>query len=156
MIHPDLEARSSALGGRGLFARRRIGAGTILWVFHPATTRRFEPGRDSFAHAFEDADGRLWSCIDDARLWNHSCEPTAAPCGDRDVALRDLEAGEEVTYDYGLILPAANPPLECRCGRPACRGTIGRLPAGDPRALELRERARAAAQAARDPGPLAL
>ena len=55
---------------------------------------------------------------------NHSCEPNAymrsAP-GDKVLffALRDIEAGEEITMDYrDPYHPAAG---DCRCGSPKCR-----------------------------------
>lgn len=124
MLHPALAARPSPIHGTGLFAREALPAGTILWRFSPATSRRFRPGEDPLWTAFQDPSGGLWICTDDARFWNHSCEPNAAPRNDLDVALRPLAAGEEVTYDYGLFWPAAAPPFVCACGRERCRGTI--------------------------------
>jgi hypothetical protein len=60
---------------------------------------------------------------------NHSCEPNAfarrAP-GNRMLffALRDIEAGEEITIDYiDPIHPTAE---ECRCGARACSSTKNR------------------------------
>ena len=59
-----------------------------------------------------------------ARFINHSCEPNAymrsAP-GDKVLffALRDIQAGEEITMDYrDPYHPAAG---ECRCGSAKCR-----------------------------------
>ena len=44
-------------------------------------------------------------------------------------ALRDIEPGEELNYDYGLILEGRHTAkvkkeFECRCGTPECRGTM--------------------------------
>ena len=37
------------------------------------------------------------------------------------VALRDIRAGEEITYDYGFAAEVAEP---CACGSALCRGLI--------------------------------
>lgn len=146
MLHPDLAVGPSRINGLGVLAERRIPAGTVLWVFRIDTTRRYESARDSFAHAFEDPHGALWMCVDGARYWNHSCEPNASCHGDLDLALRDIEAGEELTYDYGLIYPTAAPPFPCACGASTCRSVVRREPAGSPVCVRLRTAASAAAK----------
>lgn len=65
------------------------------------------------------------------RWINHSCDPNTEVCSlwdpDRqrmDVwwsALRDIAAGEELSYDYGLAAEVAEP---CACGSSKCRGVI--------------------------------
>jgi SET domain-containing protein len=44
-------------------------------------------------------------------------------------ALQDIQPGEELNYDYGLILEGRHTAkvkkmFECRCGSPQCRGTM--------------------------------
>jgi SET domain-containing protein len=44
-------------------------------------------------------------------------------------ALRNIEAGEELFYDYGLVIDGRHTPklkkqFECRCGARKCRGTM--------------------------------
>ncbi|MFL5575493.1 MAG: SET domain-containing protein-lysine N-methyltransferase, partial [Gemmatimonadaceae bacterium] len=44
-------------------------------------------------------------------------------------ALRTIEPGEELAYDYAFVLeerhtPAAKRRYPCRCGAASCRGTI--------------------------------
>jgi len=44
-------------------------------------------------------------------------------------ALRDIRAGEELSYDYGLIIderitPTLKKQYRCLCGAPDCRGTM--------------------------------
>jgi len=44
-------------------------------------------------------------------------------------ALTDISPGEELFYDYGLVIderytPKLKKRFECRCGTPGCRGTI--------------------------------
>lgn len=41
-------------------------------------------------------------------------------------ALRDIEPGEELTYDYNFALFNPSEGQQCRCGSSACRGVIGK------------------------------
>jgi SET domain-containing protein len=76
-----------------------------------------------------------------ARWINHSCEPNCEPVlhesksGDRRrdgiviETLRAIDAGEELTYDYGITLSVPHTPRlkkiwACRCGSAHCTGTI--------------------------------
>lgn len=58
---------------------------------------------------------------------NHSCEPNARILFHRPkihlISLRDLVAGEEVTFDYATLY---EPPflMKCLCGAKTCRGII--------------------------------
>ncbi len=63
-----------------------------------------------------------------AEFVNHSCEPNlvARVRSGRVtlVTLRRIEVGEELLLDYQLTGDV--PPVECRCGSPACRGYMNR------------------------------
>lgn len=71
----------------------------------------------------------------EARFINHSCEPNceAVTEGKRIwvYALKDIEPGEELTYDYNLTGNPDDPEEQaaytCRCGAPSCRGTMFKL-----------------------------
>ena len=55
---------------------------------------------------------------------NHSCEPNVGFLGNIVlVAMRDIDAGEELTTDYALF-DMNDESMRCRCGTPSCRGTI--------------------------------
>lgn len=55
---------------------------------------------------------------------NHSCEPNVGFGGNAViVAMRDIGAGEELTTDYALF-DDGDESMECRCGRPMCRGRV--------------------------------
>ena len=63
-----------------------------------------------------------------AMFINHSCSPN---CETDELegrvwimALRDIEPGEELTYDYKLYDGAEDDPAICSCGAPNCRGTM--------------------------------
>lgn len=59
---------------------------------------------------------------------NHSCTPNAFMQILYDhilfIALRDIEAGEEITIDYETTLHPND--KKCICGAPNCRGTINK------------------------------
>ncbi len=63
-----------------------------------------------------------------AMFINHSCDPN---CETDEIdgrvwiiAVRDIKAGEELTYDYKLYDGAEDDPAPCSCGSAMCRGTI--------------------------------
>jgi hypothetical protein len=138
------EVRQSPVHGNGVFARRAIEAGERIIEYRgehiswdeatERAARRGGPVNHTFY--FSLADGRV---IDggkrgnDARWINHACEPNCeAYEEDGRVyihALRDIDAGEELNYNYALIYderhtPALKRLFECRCGTPACSGTM--------------------------------
>lgn len=72
-----------------------------------------------------DLDGNVdWN---PARLLNHSCAPNAEAeiCGEQIwiVALRDIRAGEEITFNYNYDLEDYRE-HPCVCGAPECVGFI--------------------------------
>ena len=74
-----------------------------------------------------------------AMFINHSCEPN---CETGEVrghvwikALRDIKAGEELTYDYNLY-DGDDDEARCNCGAPECRKSMY-----SPEELKRRERA---------------
>ncbi|XP_055908017.1 histone-lysine N-methyltransferase ash1 [Eupeodes corollae] len=69
----------------------------------------------------------------DGRFVNHSCSPNCemqkwSVNGLSRMALfaaRNIEAGEEISYDYNFSLFNPSEGQECRCNTPQCRGVIG-------------------------------
>ncbi len=139
-----IEVRESPLHGLGVFAARRIRKGTRIIeyvgerVSHAEADRRYEHKDAEDAHTFLFiVDER--TVIDagaggnDARFVNHACEPNCeSVIENRRVfieALRTIEPGEELTYDYQIQREADDPPdidavFACRCGSERCRGSM--------------------------------
>ena len=125
--------RSSAIHGTGGFARRDIASGTRVIEYigerisKAESLRRCE--RDN-QYIFElddefDVDGNVpWN---PARFINHSCAPNceAELDGGRVwiVAVRDIKAGDELTFNYGYDLEDYRE-HPCCCGSRDCVGYI--------------------------------
>lgn len=136
--------RKSKVHGLGAFATRRIRKGERIIeylgerVSHAEADRRYESKDPNDNHTFLfTVDSR--TVIDagvngnDARFFNHSCDPNCeSVIENRRVfidAIRDIEPGEELTYDYQIGREPDDPPnvdeiFACRCGAPNCRGTM--------------------------------
>lgn len=66
---------------------------------------------------------------EDCLLFNHSCDPNCGFGGDEQelvVTIRDIEVGEELTYDYGMMDSENSfwTGLTCRCGSKNCPGEL--------------------------------
>jgi hypothetical protein len=56
---------------------------------------------------------------------NHSCNPNAGLSGQIGlVAMREIEPGEEVCFDYAMCDTMPYDEFECECGAANCRGVV--------------------------------
>ena len=121
----------SPIRGKGLFAAAGIEAGErILKRDDSRLVTDETPLREGEHEHHCDwiADGRVVYAQEPGRYTNHSCDPNAVVEVDEDgtrycVARRDIQAGEEVTYDY-CIDNWGDTVWECNCGSERCRRTI--------------------------------
>ena len=162
-VTPWYEVRQSRIQGRGVFAARDIPTGTriieytgerLTWA---ESDRRYDDASMNRHHTFLFIlnarivlDGAVRG--NDARFINHSCAPNCESEVDRGhiwiEALRDIAAGEELSYDYayerdGDETAADEALYVCHCGSERCRGTI-LLPATPERSHEHHAKARRA------------
>jgi uncharacterized protein len=141
---PCYRVRRSGIHGVGVFATRRIRAGTRIIeytgerVTHAEADRRYadRPASDNHTFLFSVDAGTVidgGSAGNAARYINHSCAPncTSTLVGGRIYirALRTIQSGEELHYDYRIERARSDPPdvdriYACRCVMPACRGTM--------------------------------
>jgi SET domain-containing protein len=142
--------RTSPVHGRGVFAKRKIPTGTRIIEYEGArisskeADRRHPTNPDDPFHTFFFvlSSGKVIDGDDegnDARWINHACEPNCdseeGSAGKRVyiVANRDIARGEELNYDYGLVMDdkitkTICDQYACRCGAPSCRGTMLTIP----------------------------
>jgi len=141
---PLIEVRNSPVHGRGVFAVQPIKKGTRVLeylgdrVSHEAADKRYEDHDESDNHTFLFIVDKK-TVIDagvggnDARFINHQCAGNCeSVIENRRVfidAVRDIEPGQELGYDYEIGREKDDPPnvdeiYACRCGSPQCRGTM--------------------------------
>ena len=131
-----LRVVASRIHGYGVVTTRRFSAGETVCFGDGVLYRPDDDFDDTYALILpgEDSgvgDTLFWDLVDQTRWFNHSCEPNCEVRSrwDREaqtvrawwVALRDLEIGEEITYDYAFVADVAEP---CACSAPLCRGLI--------------------------------
>lgn len=134
MIHPATELRLvSPQVGYGVFATEFLPRGTLTWVLDNLD-QRFTPARlgeldRPYAgllqrYGFQDRAGDTVLCWDLGRYVNHSCEPNSISAGadEFEVAVRDIEPGEQITDDYSEF--SKFEPFRCLCGARRCVGTV--------------------------------
>ena len=138
------EVRNSAISGKGAFAIREIAATERLIEYvgeritHQEADRRYDDDSMDEHHTFLFTVSSR-TVLDatregnEARFINHSCEPNCESEIDRGrifiFALRDIELGEELHYDYAYERSGDETDTEeaqyhCRCGTRTCRGSI--------------------------------
>ncbi|MDO9419153.1 MAG: SET domain-containing protein-lysine N-methyltransferase [Herminiimonas sp.] len=141
---PAIIVRNSPVHGRGVFATRNIPADTFLIEYEgerisdkEASKRHgLDPENPYHTFFFSLESGKM---IDggvdgsDARWINHACEPNCEAREEKKrvniYSLRDIKRGEELNYDYGLVVEdkqtkALKKAYECRCGAETCRHTM--------------------------------
>jgi len=125
--------KSSPIHGKGGFARMDIPAGARVieyvgeFISKRESLARCERGEEYIFAIDEehDLDGNVdWN---PARFLNHSCEPNCEALFVDGriwiVAIRDVRAGEELTFNYSYDLEDYRE-HPCRCGAKGCVGFI--------------------------------
>ncbi|MFN4359667.1 MAG: SET domain-containing protein [Hylemonella sp.] len=139
-----IQTRRSGVHGKGVFAVQDIPKGDVIIEYvgeiigwdealrrHPHDPK--DPNHTFYFHVDEDhvIDAKVGG--NSSRWINHSCAPN---CEADEVegrvfikSLRKIKAGEELNYDYGLIIdePYTKKLLAqypCWCGNANCRGTL--------------------------------
>jgi SET domain-containing protein len=119
MLLVRVRVEKSPIHGFGALAVDAISKGTAVWRFTPEFDLDVDPALvrvqpDPFRERLMNYGyidprlGRYILCCDDARFMNHSDTPNVCPdfTLDRhgvDVAIRDIDAGEELTVDYESV-----------------------------------------------------
>ena len=139
-----IQTRRSGVHGKGVFALVNIPKGEVIIEYkgeiiswqqaqdrHPHNP--LEPNHTFYFHINEDhvIDGGVQG--NSSRWINHSCNPNceADEIGEHVFikAIKNIKAGDELNYDYGLIIderytPKLKAEYPCWCGSKKCRGTL--------------------------------
>jgi uncharacterized protein len=147
-VKPLIQVRHSPIHGYGVFALRRIRKGTTVIeylgdrVSHEEADARYEDKDPKDSHTFlftVDAKTVIDAGVkgNDARYINHRCDPN---CESTAVAkrifidaVRTIQPGEELAYDYQIQRDLDDAPdvdkiFACRCGAKDCRGSMLEAP----------------------------
>jgi uncharacterized protein len=141
---PRIQVRRSGVHGKGVFALVNIPKHEVIIEYkgelitwqqaqdrHPHNP--LEPNHTFYFHINEDhvIDGGVKG--NSARWINHSCKPNceADEIGEHVFikAIKNIKAGDELNYDYGLMIderytPKLKAEYPCWCGSKKCRGTL--------------------------------
>ena len=139
-----IQTRRSGVHGKGVFAVQDLAEGETLieyvgevinWAEAQAR-HPHDPSDPNHTFYFSLEDGNVIDALhggNSSRWINHSCNGN---CEADEVAgrvfikaLRNIPAGEELNYDYGLIIderytPKLKAEYPCWCGARQCRGTL--------------------------------
>jgi hypothetical protein len=141
-LSPKLQARPKA-DGHGIFAREPLAKAELLAVFggvvYPWEAFMALPERErSLSLQVEENLFLVPDRIGEGDYVNHCCEPNAGLSGQIAlVAMRDIQSGEEVCFDYAMSDATPYDEFECQCGAAGCRG---RVTGNDWRVPALQER----------------
>lgn len=133
MIHPDTELRFiNDSVGYGVFATAFIPEGTIVYA---KDSLEIEVTEDQFAilpplmqesvekYSYIDQRGVRVVSWDIGKYVNHCCNCNTMSTGyGFEVAIRDIQSGEQITDEYGIFNLEYEIPLECSCMN--CRGVV--------------------------------
>ena len=127
-----LVIRSSSIHAAGCYTARRIKKGARVCEYDgPRFAKDIadERYKDRFiTYLFScESDGTVIDGFGTAMFINHSCDPNCESINDKGrifvVAIRDIAAGEELTYEYNLF-DSDDGEQDCYCGAEKCRGTM--------------------------------
>jgi SET domain-containing protein len=139
-----IQVRRSGVHGRGVYALQALSKGETLVEYigeviswkealrrHPSNPD--DPNHTFFFHLDDKHVIDAGVGGNAARWINHACKPNCEADEDDGrvfiKALRKIEPGEELFYDYGLTIderytPKLKREYACRCGARQCRGTM--------------------------------
>jgi SET domain-containing protein len=139
-----IQVRRSGVHGKGVFALQDIAKGETL-IEYVGEVISWDEAQDRHPHDPEDPNHTFYFHVNEDRVidalfggnssrWiNHSCDPNCEADEDNDrifiKAIRNIAAGQELNYDYGLIIDEPytkklKAEYPCWCGSANCRGTL--------------------------------
>ena len=124
---------NSKIKGEGLFAKKRIKKGEVVFVKsgHIVNSKEAKKLDKKFGEYCLQITEDLYLCpttykeLEDTKGYlNHSCNPNVGPDGEITfIALRNISPDEELTYDYATTTPR-NYKFKCNCKSKNCRGIV--------------------------------
>lgn len=130
-LNPKCESREHPAGGCGVYAREKIVQAELISLWGGKIIRKDEldPSMPRFTQRVIQIDEDLYLLTAEGKepndCFNHSCDPNLGFFGQIGlVAMRDIESGEELTFDYAMSDGGPYDEFNCLCGSKNCRKTI--------------------------------
>ena len=131
IISNKVEVRDSPIHGKGMFAKKDIKKGEVVFIkggyiltrdefYSNGTINSYLPLDDNYFLAAKSKEDELH-----IKLYkNHSCDPKCGLRGEITfIAIKDIRQGEELTCDYAFI-DNEDYEFECSCGSVNCRHIV--------------------------------
>ena len=139
-----IQVRRSGVHGKGVFALQDLAEGETL-IEYVGEIISWDEAQDRHPHDPNDPNHTFYFHVNEDRVidalhggnssrWiNHSCDANCEADEDNErifiKAIRNIKAGEELNYDYGLIIDEPytkklKAEYPCWCGSANCRGTL--------------------------------
>ena len=139
-----IQVRKSGVHGKGVFAVAKIPEGDTI-IEYTGELISWKEAQRRHPHDPDDPNHTFYFSLDSgkvidalhggnaARWINHSCDPNCEADEEEGrvfiKALRKIKPGEELNYDYGLIIDEPytkklKAEYPCWCGAKDCRGTL--------------------------------
>lgn len=133
MIDNDKVYIGDSANGKGVFAARKLLKGERIMGFYSkrkVVTHKESPSphlNDYYVQV--DKDIYLGPSGEAGEFVNHSCDPNAGLIfnPEREItlaAIKDIEKGEEITWDYSTTMDEDCWEMDCNCGSEKCRKRI--------------------------------
>ncbi len=126
--NPKIFLRRTKKYGQGVYAREPIKKGEVVAVYDgPFYDNEFDGWTpDLLGHTIQCGKALWRDSKGVARYVNHSCDPNCGIKGRFKIkAMRDIAAGEQITWDYEMTEKSWWWRMRCRCGSSICRKVIG-------------------------------
>lgn len=136
-LTPKTEVRKSSIDKKSVFAKKLIKKNELISVFGGYIIK----GKD-YRKLMKKGFGRIAGYsiqvskdfhlatlnpkdLDGSDFFNHSCNPNTGIKGQiLLVAIRDIQPGEEITFDYAMTDCDPDDYFKCNCGAKNCRKVI--------------------------------
>jgi len=137
----------SNIHGNGIFSEEFIPKGFI--IFYLSSNENYISKNEAQSFSAEKRDQlSKYGVEDEAGNWtmsdgdaNHSCDANVLSlfidgiyC---DIAVKDIQAGDEIALDYGLLYSSFSWSMECKCHSHICRKIVGSGLSVDPKTQML-------------------
>ena len=130
-LNSKCEARPKRGTGCGVFSIAPISKEELvsLWGGIVLQKSQLDPNLPRFTERVIQIDEDLYLLTSAEKepndCFNHSCEPNLGFTGQIGlVAMRDIQVGEELAFDYAMSDGEPYDEFECDCGSPACRHKV--------------------------------